>query len=49
MRSSMMRPAAAVSEASNFVISFGNRKGQKLGDVDLKYIAWYPNEHEDGR
>lgn len=37
-------PAAAVSEASSFVISFGNRKGQKLGDVDLKYIAWYAND-----
>ena len=37
-------PATAVSEASNFVISFGNRKGQKLGDVDLKYIAWYAND-----
>lgn len=37
-------PAAAVSESASFVISFGNRKGQKLGDVDLKYIAWYAND-----
>ncbi len=33
-----------VGEAANFVISFGNRKGQRLGDVDLKYIAWYAND-----
>jgi len=36
--------ANTVGDTANFVISFGNRKGQKLGDVDLKYIAWYAND-----
>lgn len=35
---------ASIEDGANFEIPFGNRKGQKLGDVDLKYIAWYAND-----
>jgi hypothetical protein len=31
-------------DSASFAIPFGNRKGQALGDVDLKYIAWYAND-----
>jgi hypothetical protein len=41
-------PAAAESnaatEAASFVIPVGNRKGQILGDQDLKVLSWYANE-----
>lgn len=34
----------AADDSASFAIPFGNRKGQALGDVDLKYIAWYAND-----
>jgi hypothetical protein len=34
----------AATDAAAFVIPVGNRKGQLLGDQDMKVLAWYAND-----
>jgi hypothetical protein len=33
-----------VTAAASFVIPLGNRKGQVLGDQDMKVLSWYAND-----